>query len=166
VSATRVELEAIIAGGCRDSFDAFSQIHLATAAERAVYRCFASDPHACWSDAEIAFAAHRDISEASWTLERFANAGIVEVVEDGCYRWRPGLRYVLERAEPQTEDRDPVCWMPVTVDATYRAQDVFGRTERFCSERCMAAFLVWPLVFTRRPGAEVDRSRVQDDHGP
>jgi YHS domain-containing protein len=162
----RTKLEAIIARRDTNPLDAFSQIHLATAAERAVYRRFASDPNACWSDAEIAFAARLDISAVRWALERFADAGIVEVVEDGCYRWRPGLRYVLERAEPQTDSRDPVCGMPVAVDAAYRAEDVFGRTERFCSERCMTAFLLWPLAFTRRPGAEVDRSRAPDDHGP
>jgi len=162
----RTELEAIIARRDTNPSDAFSQIHLATAAERAAYRRFASDPRACWSDAEIAFAARLDISEVRWALERFADAGIVEVVEEGCYRWRPELRYVLERVEPETASQDPVCGMPVALDAPYRAEEVFGRTERFCSERCMAAFLVWPLAFTRPPGAGVDRSRVEDDHGP
>jgi len=148
------------------SFDAFSQIHLATAAERAVHWCFASDPDACWSDAEVAFAARLDISTARWALERFADAGIVEEVEEGCYRWRPEHRYALDRGEPETAIRDPVCGMPVGLDAAYQAEDVFGRTERFCSERCMAAFLVWGLAFTRRRGAEPGRSPVADGHGP
>ena len=163
----RTELDAIIARRDTNSLDAFSQIHLATAAERAVFRRFASDPSACWSDAEIALAARLGISEVRWALERFADAGIVEVVEEeGCYRWRPELRYVLERGEPQSETRDPVCGMPVALDAPHRAEDVFGRTERFCSERCLAAFLVWPLAFTRSPGAAVDRSKGEADHGP
>jgi YHS domain-containing protein len=159
-------LEAIITRPDTSSLDAFSQIHLATAAERAAYRRFASDPGACWSDTEIAFAARLEISEVGWALERFAEAGIVEAVEEGCYRWRPELRYVLERAEPDAGMRDPVCGMPVTVDAPHRAEDVFGRSERFCSERCLAAFIVWPLAFTRTPDADVDRSSREDDHGP
>ncbi len=162
----RTELEAMIAMRDTSSFEAFSRIHLATAAERAVYRRFASDPRACWSDAEIAFASRQDISEVRRALERFADAGIVEVVGEGCYLWRPGLRYVLERVEPKTESQDPVCGMPVVVDALNRAEDVFGRTERFCSERCLAAFLVWPVVFTRPPGAGIDRSKMGNNHGP
>jgi YHS domain-containing protein len=162
----RTELEAIFARRDTNSLDAFSQIHLATAAERAAYRRFASDPSACWSDTEIAFAARLDISEVSWALERFAEAGIVEVVEEGCYRWRSEHRYVLERAEPDAGMRDPVCGMPVAVDAPLRAEDVLGRSERFCSERCLAAFLVWPLVFTRPPNADVDGSSREDDDGP
>ena len=66
--------------------------------------------------------ARLDISSVSWAFERFAGAGIVEVVDGGCCRWRPELRYVLERVEPEAERLDPVCGMPVTADAADRAR--------------------------------------------
>lgn len=160
------DLGTLIPQGRPASFDAFSQIHLATAAERAVYRRFASDPHASWSDAETAFVSRLDMTAVRWAFERFAEAGLVEVVEEGCYRWQPAFRYVLERAEPETERRDPVCGMPVSPDVSSRADDVFGRTELFCCEQCMAAFLVWPLVFTRPPDAVARGGQVEGDHGP
>ena len=86
------DLGTLIPPGRPTSFDAFSQIHLATAAERAVYRRFASEPRACWSDAETALAARLDISAVRWAFHRFVDAGIVEEVEVGCFRWRPELR--------------------------------------------------------------------------
>jgi hypothetical protein len=115
-----------------DVLDAFRQIHLTTWAERAIFRLFASDPDGCWSDAEMAFAARVDLDQVRWAVQRFADAGIVEAVEEGCFRWRIELRYVFERVEPSADRSDPVCLMPVGEDATFRAEDVFGRTESFC----------------------------------
>lgn len=43
-----------------------------------------------------------------------------------------------------------------------RAEDLLGRTERFCSERCMAAFLLWPLPFMRAPEDVAAREGTPD----
>lgn len=145
----------------REPWEAFAGIHLATRAERAVFRRFARDPLASWSEAEIASAARLETSEVAWALERFREAGIVELVE-GRYRWRPELRYVFERRDPGAELVDPVCGMPVAADAPLRAEDLLGRTERFCSERCMAAFLLWPLAFMRAPEDVAAREGTPD----
>lgn len=146
-----------------ETFEAFRRVHLASAAERALYRLFASDPGGCWSDAEIAFATRLEIEDVRWAVQRFADAGIVEIVEEGCCRWRPELRYVFEGDEPAAAHTDPVCLMPVGDVTRFRAKDVFGRTERFCSERCMAAFILWPILFTRSVAAEHD-DRREDLH--
>ena len=143
-----------------EMFEAFRRVHLATAAERAVYRLFSSDPDGRWSDAEIASAARLEIEDVRRAVERSADAGIVEIVEEGCWRWRPELRYVFEVDETPPARTDPVCLMPVTDDALWRVEDVFGRIERFCSKRCMAAFLLWPLLFTRHPDRAEHRDRL------
>lgn len=143
-----------------EMFEAFRRVHLATAAERAVYRLFSGDPDGRWSDAEIASAARLEIEDVRRAVERSADAGIVEIVEGGCWRWPPELRYVFEVDETPPARTDPVCLMPVTDDALWRVEDVFGRIERFCSERCMAAFLLWPLLFTRHPDREEHRDRL------
>lgn len=57
--------------------------------------------------------------------------------------------------------RDRVCVMSVGDDAAFRAEHVFGRTERSCSERRMGAFLPWPLVFTRHSDREDDHDRLE-----
>ena len=148
------------------SFEAFAQIHLASAEERAVYRCFARDPEACRSEAEVALEAQLDRSTAGWVLERFRDAGLVEEVGRDRYRWRPSHRYALQRGEPHTGMRDPVCAMRVGIDARYHAEDIFGHTEYFCSERCMAAFLAWPSAFTRPPRPAARRPPARDRGGP
>lgn len=150
---TRVKLLALLARRPSDPLDAFTQIHLSTRAERAVFRRFARDPLASWSEAEIASAAGLEASEVTWALERFKEAGIVELVERR-YRWRPELRYVFERRAPRAAHLDPVCGMPVAPDTPLRAEDLLGRMECFCCERCMAAFLLWPLAFMRAPDPE------------
>lgn len=152
--------------GAIGSFEAFAQIHLGSAEERAVYRCFARDAEGCRSDAEVALEADLDPATATWVLERFRDAGLIERVDGNRYRWRPSHRYALRRGEPNGGMRDPVCGMRVGIDARHHAEDLFGHTEYFCSERCLAAFLAWPSAFTRRPDRPARRPSTERRGAP
>lgn len=132
----------------------FARRHLATREERAVYRTLISDRTEAWSASEIAERHHSDRDVIARILETFDAAGISEPVdgpEGHRHRWRSEMDYLVGGVGDRHEQVDPVCGMPVSDSSPYVAYDVHGRTTRFCSPLCLAAFLAFRVTFSGPP---------------
>lgn len=127
-----------------------ARVHLSTPGERAVYLTLVGGTQESWSAPEIARDRSLDASEAHAVLTRFANDGIAERVSDGTepprYRWRADMDYIFEDAVEGRGPVDPVCGMLVVPESPLTT-DWNGRSFRFCSSLCRAAFLAFPNSF-------------------
>lgn len=134
-----------------DVYTRFARRHLSAREERAVYLTLVGHQAESWLAAEIAERNHLDEAEVERVLGRFEEAGIAEGVwapEGRRYRWRSDMNYLFGESGHSPEWVDPVCGMPVTDGTPYAAKDAEGRSRRFCSSLCLAAFRASPGAFS------------------
>lgn len=125
-----------------DVYARFADIHLRTAAERAVYFTLVAQLAESWSIAEIAALKGLDERELKAILERYEAAGIVRGTpspSEQRFHWRSDMNYLFGNPD-SAGPADPICGMPVTDDSPYRVTDGFRRQILFCSAMCLAAF--------------------------
>ena len=135
-------------------FSLFARRHLRDRDERGVWFALTTLPRREWSLQEIAEIRGLDPLLTARVLEEFEVAGIVTSSADGSGQRRYRLDSEMDYLWDGTVDEfavDPVCGMPVTGDSRLIAEDDFGRTYRFCSSLCRAAFRAFPNSFTVSP---------------
>lgn len=122
-----------------DRFVVFAGVHLRTSAERRVYAAMASTPELEWTVAQLAATAQVSHHEADEALRRFVAAGIADRTGSGPrrrYRWSATMAYLTATGTPVSRDIDPVCGMPVDVEAKHVVEHG-GDTIHFCSLPCL-----------------------------
>lgn len=137
----------------RTLFSRFSDAHLASDVERAVFSVLAGSQSRTWTVADVAREAHVSDHQADQSLRRFSAAGVLERADGPGhprrYRWRPEMAYLRDGNEPPGR-QDPVCGMPVPVDNPHTAVEE-GREIAFCSLQCLVRWRT-----ERRPSARRD----------
>lgn len=126
-----------------DVHSRFAQVHLRTPAERAVYFTLVAQLAESWSPAEIAHLKGLDVETVVAVLDRYADAGVVEVVhsETGLrYRWCSDMSYLSRAGSSAVTMIDPVCGMTVACGTPHRLDDESGTLWLFCSSVCLATF--------------------------
>ena len=135
-------------------FSLFARRHLRDRDERGAWFALTALPRRDWSSQEIAETRSLDPAQIARVLEEFEVAGIVSASADGSGQRRYRLDSEMDYLWDGTLDEsavDPVCGMPVAGDSPLAAEDDFGRTYRFCSSLCRAAFRAFPNSFTVSP---------------
>ena len=134
-----------------DVYSWFARRHLDTRKERAVYLTLVGQEAESWSACELGNRNHLDADETERILEAFEAAGVVDAIdapEGRRYRWRSDMSYLFGERGDSRDRVDPVCGMPVLANSPFAADDTYGRSRRFCSSLCLAAFLGSPITFS------------------
>ena len=106
-----------------DVHSRFAQVHLRTPAERAVYFTLVAQFAESWSAVEIAQLKDVDVETVEAVLDRYADAGVVDVVDSAIglrYRWCSDLSY-LSRPGSRGARIDPVCGSSVIPEERFLA---------------------------------------------
>lgn len=99
-----------------------------------------------WSAAEIADLKDLDVETIEAVLDRYADAGVVGVVDvvDSAtglrYRWRSDMNYLFGAGSSGVTMIDPVCGMTMAGGTPRRLEDGSGTLRLFCSSLCLARF--------------------------
>lgn len=126
-----------------DVHSRFAQVHLRTPAERAVYFTLVAQLAESWSPVEIANLKGLEAKTVVTVLDRYADAGVVDVVhsETGLrYRWRSDMSYLSRGGSSTVTMIDPVCGMTTDGETPHRLEDGSGNLWLFCSSTCLATF--------------------------
>ena len=100
-----------------------------------------------WSAVEIASLKDIDVGTVEEVLDRYADAGVVDVVhsETGLhYRWRSDMSYLSRGGSSAVTMIDPVCGMTTDGETPHRLEDGSGNLWLFCSSLCLATFQANP----------------------
>lgn len=126
-----------------DVHSRFAEVHLRTSADRAVYFTLVAQLAESWSAVEIANLKDLDLGTVEAVLDRYAHAGVVDVVDSEIglrYRWRSDMSYVFDVGSGGRTMLDPVCGMTVTDWTPHRFEDGPKELWLFCSANCLATF--------------------------
>ena len=137
-----------------DVHSRFAQVHLRTPAERAVYFTLVAQLAASWSAVEIASLKGLDVATAEAVLDRYADAGVVDVVDSETglrYRWCSDMSYLCRARSSEVTMIDPVCGMTTDGETPHRLEDGSGTLWLFCSSLCLATFRANPQTYRSAP---------------
>ena len=137
-----------------DVHSRFAQVHLRTPAERAVYFTLVAQFAESWSAVEIANLKGLDVVPVEAVLDRYADAGVVDVVhsETGLrYRWCSDMSYLFGAASSGVTMIDPVCGMTTDGETPHWLEDGSGTLRLFCSSLCLATFRANPQSYGLAP---------------
>ena len=129
-----------------DVHSRFAQVHLRTRAERAVYFTLVAQVAKSWSAVEIANLKNLDVETVEAVLDRYADAGVVDVVDSATsvrYRWCSDMSYLFGSSS-SADATDPVCGMRMSSETPHRLEDGSGARWLFCSAMCLATFRAHP----------------------
>ena len=130
-----------------DVHSRFAKVHLRTRAERAVYFTLVAQLAESWSAVEIASLKGLDVQTVEAVLGRYADAGVVAVVDSGIdlrYRWCSDMRYLFGAGSSGVTMIDPVCGMMTAGETPHWLDDGSGTRWLFCSSTCLATFRANP----------------------
>lgn len=133
-----------------DVHSRFAEVHLRSRAERAVYFTLVAQVAESWSAVEVATLKGLDLGTVEAVLERYADAGIIEVVGSKVglrYQWRSDMAYIFGASPGGPTMIDPVCGMTVTPWTPHRVEDRSKRLWLFCSSICLETFRADPLAY-------------------
>lgn len=137
-----------------DVHSRFAQVHLRTPAERAVYFTLVAQLAETWSAVEIASLKDLDVETVETVLDRYADAGVVNVVhsETGFrYRWCSDMRYLFGVGSSAVTMIDPVCGMTTDGETPHWLEDGPGTRRLFCSSICLTTFRANPRTYPSVP---------------
>lgn len=130
-----------------DVHSRFARSHLRTRTERAVYFTLVAQLAESWSAMEIASLKGLDVKTVEAVLDRYADAGVVTVVDPGMgsrYRWCSDMEYLFRIGSSGVTMIDPVCGMTTDEETPHRFEDGSGAVWLFCSSSCLATFRANP----------------------
>lgn len=136
-----------------DVHSRFAQLHLRTRAERAVYFTLVAQLAESWSAVEIAKLQDVDVGTVEAVLDRYADAGVVDVVDSAFglrYRWCSDLSYLSTAGSSAGTMIDPVCGMTTDGETPHWLEDGSGTLWLFCSSLCVATFRANPHGYMGR----------------
>lgn len=137
-----------------DVHSRFAQMHLRTRAERAVYFTLVAQLAESWSAAEIANLKDVDVGTVQAVLDRYAEAGVVDVVDSAIglrYRWCSAMSYLSRADSSGVTMIDPVCGMTTDGETPHRLEDGSGTLRLFCSSLCLATYRSNPQTYRAAP---------------
>jgi YHS domain-containing protein len=126
-----------------DVHSRFEQVHLRTREERAVYFTLVAQLAESWSAVEIASLKDLDVRTVEAVLDRYADAGVVDVVDSATglrYRWCSDMSYLFGGGSSAVTMIDPVCGMTIAGGTPHWLEDGSGTLWLFCSSICLATF--------------------------
>ena len=142
-----------------DVHSRFAQVHLRTRAERAVYFTLVAQLAESWSAVEIASLKDLDVGTVEAVLDRYADAGVVDVVDSATglrYRWCSDMSYLIGAASSAVTMIDPVCGMTIAGGTPHWLEDGSRTLWLFCSSICLATFRANPQTYRSAPETRCD----------
>jgi len=142
-----------------DVHSRFAQVHLRTRAERAVYFTLVAQIAESWSAVEIASLKDLDVLTVEAVLDRYADAGVVDVVDSAAglrYRWCSEMNYLFGAGSSSVTMIDPVCGMTMAGGTPHWLEDRSGTLWLFCSSICLATFRANPQTYRSAPETRCD----------
>lgn len=137
-----------------DVHSRFAQVHLRTPAERTVYFTLVAQLAESWSAVEIANLKDVDVETVEAVLDRYAAAGVVDVVDSATglrYRWCSDMSYLFGAGPSGVTMIDPVCGMTTDGETPHWLEDGSGTLRLFCSSLCQATFRANPQSYRSAP---------------